>query len=67
MDHVKITTDHNDMVEIGKNLFQSKPNTYCPEVVAGMKHHIDRVMPDASDLEKEEALYCAIYDSGFTV
>jgi len=62
MDGVKITENIQEMVMIGRELINSKPNTYRPEILDGMRRHIDRVVKGANAETKEEALCRAVYD-----
>ena len=62
MDGIKITENLQEMSDIGRRLIGEKPNTYRPEILDGMRKHIDRVMPNSDTFEKEDALYRAVYD-----
>ena len=62
MNNILVTENKAEMIEIGKKLFASKPETYRPNIISGMKNHITRVMPTANETEKENIFYQSIYD-----
>ncbi len=62
MDNILVTENRKEMIEIGRKIFSSKPDTYRPIIIEGMKKHIDRIMPTASNEQKDNVFYQSIYD-----
>ncbi len=62
MGKIKITDNKIEMIQIGKELFMSKPNIYTEKMCASIRATIDSNMPDATLEEKENVLYQSVYD-----
>ena len=50
------------MENFGRQIFKANPKIYTDKVTNVIKHHINKMMPDASDEEKESVFYRSIYD-----
>ncbi len=59
---IKITDDMLEMVAIGKELFESKQNVYTEKMCNTIMATINANMPGASEEEKQDVFYRAIYD-----
>ena len=62
MDEIKITSVKSEMAEIGKNIIEEKSEIYTEDFINILLETIDKNLPEASDTERLNALYCSIYD-----
>lgn len=58
----RITDIPNEMEHFGRQIFKANPQIYTDKVTNVIKRHINKMMPDASDEEKEVILFRSVYD-----
>ena len=58
-----VITDHPvEMAKIGAQIISEKPQIYTPALVDQLRRMTLKYMPDASENEREEALFRSVYD-----
>ena len=62
MNTIKITDNKEEMAHIGKALIAEKSTIYKDNVLASLRKSVAHYIPQASEEEKENRLYRAIYD-----
>ncbi len=62
MSTIKYTDNKDEMARIGKALIAEKPNIYKENVLAALRKSVAHYMPNASEEEREQRLYRAVYD-----
>lgn len=62
MDFIRITDDPSEMAAIGAGIFRQKTATYKPSTCNIIRTHIDKVMTQATEEEKQQMFYRSIYD-----
>ena len=62
MNYLKRTNIPEEMIAIGRMITEDKKDLYTPLMMEKMTEGVEGHIPDASDEEKENMLYRAIYD-----
>lgn len=62
MNYIKFTDDFHEAVEIGKRIFNDKPDIYVQSLVEYLYNEIDNHRPELSQTEREKLFYHSIYD-----